>query len=407
MPAHKWTFKSRFRANAYGWKGTALATKRLKEAVAEIKKVAKSDPFAAADGAVALMERIWPALQGIDSSSGALGSAVYRTLEALIPLVIEAPADQKTRRKWLDRLYEAICEDGVDYLAPVADQWGAICNDDALANEWADRLLPLLRASWTNKQPGDWVKGGSLCLSCLVVAQRYEELQQLMTLRSYRFWPDDKFWARALIQQGKIDEAIEFAESCRKDHPGYDDGSIVEFCEQTLLAAGREQEAYERYGLQASRATSNLATFRQVAKKYPGRDPRAILLDLIEAQDPKGKWFAAAKDAGCLDVALECARDHWADPTTLIRAARDFAGKDANFAAEIALCAVKNLLAGGGYEPTTLDMMNAYRHLRDAAARCERSEWAEAEVDRLIERGTSSDRQGFVRVLISERRRQG
>ena len=31
MPAHKWTFKSRFRANAYGWKGTALASKRLKE----------------------------------------------------------------------------------------------------------------------------------------------------------------------------------------------------------------------------------------------------------------------------------------------------------------------------------------------------------------------------------------
>ena len=76
MPAHKWTFKARFRANAYGWKGTALATKRLKEAVSEIKKVAKSDPIAAADGAVSLMERICPALQGIDGSSGALGNAV-------------------------------------------------------------------------------------------------------------------------------------------------------------------------------------------------------------------------------------------------------------------------------------------------------------------------------------------
>ena len=51
MPAHKWTFKSQFRANAYGWKGTALASKRLKEAVSEIKKVAKANPALAADGA--------------------------------------------------------------------------------------------------------------------------------------------------------------------------------------------------------------------------------------------------------------------------------------------------------------------------------------------------------------------
>jgi len=40
--SHKWTFKSRFRANAYGWKGSSLASKRLKEAVSEIKKVAES-----------------------------------------------------------------------------------------------------------------------------------------------------------------------------------------------------------------------------------------------------------------------------------------------------------------------------------------------------------------------------
>ena len=122
MPAHKWTFKSRFRANAYGWKGTALASKRLKEAVSEIKKVAKSDPVTAADGAVGLMERIWPALQGIDGSSGALGSAVNRTLDGLIPFVIDAPADAKIRSKWLERLYEAVQEDGVDYLSPVEDQ---------------------------------------------------------------------------------------------------------------------------------------------------------------------------------------------------------------------------------------------------------------------------------------------
>jgi len=406
MPTHKWTFKSRFRANAYGWKGTALATKRLKEAVSEIKKVAKTDLVTAADGAVGLMERIWPSLQGIDGSSGSLGNAVYRTLVTLIPLVIEAPATGKVRRKWLNRLYEAVQEDGVDYLSPVEEQWGAMCGDEHLANEWADRILPLLRESWTNESLDSWVKGGALCLSSLVAARRYAELQQLMSLRSYRFWPFDVFWARALLQQGKLDEAIEFAESGRKDRPGYDDGSIVEFCEQTLLAAGRSAEAYERYAHQAARSTTNLATFRHIASKYPDREDRLILLDLIEAHGPKGKWFAAAKTASCLDVALECAADSNADPATLIRAARDFTAENANFAAEVALCAIKNLLAGGGYEPTVLDIVNAHRHLVEAAARCGRSEWATVEVNTLIERGTSSGGQEFLQVLIAEHQRQ-
>ena len=37
------------------------------------------------------------------------------------------------------------------------------------------------------------------------------------------------------------------------------------------------------------------------------RDRRQMLLDLIETRGDKGKWFAAAKDAGFLDVAIECA----------------------------------------------------------------------------------------------------
>jgi hypothetical protein len=406
MPVHKWTFKSRFRANAYGWQGTALASKRLREAVSEIKKVAKSDPATAADGAVGLMERIWPALQGIDGSSGALGSAVYRTLDALIPFVIKAPADTRIRSKWLERLYEAVQDDGVGYLSPVEDQWGSICNGDDLANEWADRLMPLVRQSWSSEQFGGWVKGASLCLSSLVVAERYDELDSLLSLCSFRFWPFDKFWARALVQQSQIDEAIEFAESCRKDHRSYDDGTIVEFCEQTLLAAGRVDHAYDHYAMQAAWATTNRATFRQVAKKYPDRVPREILLDLIEAHGPRGKWFAAAKDAGCLDVALECAADRFSDPSTLIRAARDFTEKDADFAADVALWAIKNLLAGGGYETTGLDMIRAYQHLINAAAKCDRLGWAQAETDRLIVKETSSNRQDLLQSLVAERARQ-
>src|SRR5947207_11837029 len=82
---HRWAFKTRFRASAYGWHGSALASKRLEEAVREINSVAKSDRVSAADGCVSLMERLWPALEHIDTSSGALGGAVHRTLTKLWP----------------------------------------------------------------------------------------------------------------------------------------------------------------------------------------------------------------------------------------------------------------------------------------------------------------------------------
>ena len=47
---HKWTFLARFRAGVYGWKSSRLACQRLREAVSEIKKVAKKEPDLAAEG---------------------------------------------------------------------------------------------------------------------------------------------------------------------------------------------------------------------------------------------------------------------------------------------------------------------------------------------------------------------
>jgi hypothetical protein len=136
---HRWAFKARFRARAYGWHGSALAGKRLKEAVREIVSVAKSDRVLAAEGCVSLMERLWPALEAIDTSSGALGGAVHRTLHELIPILISAPADLKTHSAWLERLFQAVMDDGVQYLAPVEDHWGEIA------------VYP---SSWLNTQNG-------------------------------------------------------------------------------------------------------------------------------------------------------------------------------------------------------------------------------------------------------------
>ena len=109
------------------------------------------------------------------------------------------------------------------------------------------------------------------------------------------------------------------------------------------------------YGLHAVSGTTNLAIYRSLVRTYPDRDHRQMLLDLIETRGDKGKWFAAAKDAGFLDIALDCAAMHNADPSTLVRAARDFCDKEPRFAATVALFAVMHLLTGGGYDPPVSD----------------------------------------------------
>ena len=69
---HKWTFVARFRARAYGWRGSKLAIKRVNEAVSEIKKVKRKEPVLAAKGAILFLKKLVPAVEGIDTSSGAL-----------------------------------------------------------------------------------------------------------------------------------------------------------------------------------------------------------------------------------------------------------------------------------------------------------------------------------------------
>ena len=49
--AYQWEFKARFRRGAFGWKSNP-AIQRIRQAVSEMKKVARRDPALAADGAV-------------------------------------------------------------------------------------------------------------------------------------------------------------------------------------------------------------------------------------------------------------------------------------------------------------------------------------------------------------------
>ena len=376
-PVHKWAFKPGMRAGAYSWRSSAKAIERLKSASAEIRAVNRSDPVTAAEGVIALAARIWPAFEHIDTSSGALGTAVRRTLDELVPILIDAPADEKTRAKWLEQLREAIQDDGVDYLAPISDRFGEIAVFPALMNLHADRDLDLIEGAWSDWERYAHVSTSTLTLSCLLEAGRYDELLALLAVKKSRLWFDDKFGAEALLRQGREDEALAYAEGLLAgDRQIWGRHDICRFCEAILIRQGKADEAYRRFGLPTAAGNTWLAMWRDLVKRYPDRDARSLLEDLIALHGRKGKWFAAAKTAKYFDIALDCAADSEAAPSTLIRAARDFAIKEPAFAAEVALRAIEHLLAGRGYEPSPFDIDEAVDHLMAASRRIDRRDWA-------------------------------
>ncbi|MGB5670902.1 MAG: hypothetical protein WBM71_10150, partial [Sedimenticolaceae bacterium] len=368
---HKWTFLSRFRAGAYSWKASRLACQRLREAVSEIKKIAKKDPLIGAEGAVRLMEKIWPALEHVDSSSGALGSAVNKTLDDLIPIVVNAPADEKTRNNWLDRLWQAMEDDGVDYLSPVGDHWGELCGSPEVAGRWADELVSTLRSCWSDPNPGGYFQGATACLSCLLTTGRYGELLDLLELSRYPSWHYRRYGIEALLALGRKAEAVQYAETTRGlNQP---DSVIDRACEEILISSGLHEEAYRRYGLSAAVGNSYIARFRSVAKRYPMKDKLQILTDLM-ATTPgeEGKWFATAKELELYDLALEQANQSPCDPKTLTRAGRDSLDTEPAFALGSAIAALRWLSEGWGYEVTSVDVVEAYDRAMDAAARLNR-----------------------------------
>ena len=85
-----------------------------------------------------------------------------------------------------------------------------------------------------------------------------------------------------------------------------------------------------------------------------------------------------------IDIALECAARHNADSSTLVRAARDFCGKEPKFAANVALFAVTHLLTGGGYDPPVSDVNEAVKHLFAAARQIGAVGWAHQNLGRLV-----------------------
>jgi hypothetical protein len=400
---HKWTFPVRFRAGAYSWKSSKLACQRLREAVSEIKKVAKKEPDLAAEGAVRLIEKLWPSLEHVDSSSGALGSAVNKALDQLLPVIINAPTDPNTRQKWLERLWQAMEDDGVDYLGPVGDRWGEVCGSVDTANQWAEELMPTLRSCWADPNPGNYFHGATVCLSCLLVAGRFEEMLDLLALDRKPFWHYRRYGVEALLAMGKKSDALKYAEASRGlNQP---DSAIDQVCEEILISSGLHDEAYRCYGLRAAQGNSYLARFRAVAKRYPMMAPEDILADLIKTTPgEEGKWFATAKELELYELALDLANRSPCDPKTLTRAARDNLDPAPEFALGSALAALRWLSEGWGYEVTSVDVIDAYDRAMDAATRLNRADDVTEQIRQLVEANDNGARQ-FVRQALQGRMR--
>jgi hypothetical protein len=363
---HKWDFRPRFKARTFGWRSD-LPIKRIKEAISEIKRVTRKDKTLGAEGAVIFLEKLSPAIEHVDSSSGAIGTAVYRAVETLVPIIAEAPATDTLRDRWLDRLWAAVERDDIPYIEMLPDYWGELCAKPELASKWADRFIDGVRLMWRPDMPrGGYFNGTAACLSGLFAAGRYEELLQLLELAPYKSWHNRQWGVMVLTARGDRAAAIRYAEETRGLNEN--DGAISGACENVLLSSGMWREAYDRYAIEANRRGTYLATFRAIEKKYPEIDSSIIIRDLADSTPGiEGKWFAAAKSAGLYKQAIELANQSPCDPKTLTRAARDMATKHPEFARSAGLAALKWLSQGYGYEISVRDVEEAFDYTMTAA----------------------------------------
>jgi hypothetical protein len=365
MSSSQWQFPAHFRRNAFGWRDQ-VPRQRIKEAITEIRKVARKEPIVAAEGAILFLEKISPALAGVDSSSGALGGAVNHAIEILTPIISKAMVSEEERQVWLERLWEALQVDNIPYIEYLGDFWGELCVTPTLASPWADYFIDTLIQMWSDKTAHGYFKGTTACFSALLAAHRYQELLALLDKAPFKWWYDRRWGVKALVALGRPEDALHYAEDSKGlNSPRVD---IARTCEEILLSMGLAEEAYQRYAVEANETTTNLATFRAIAKKYSQKPAIDILHDLIASQPgSEGKWFAAAKEAGFYELAIELVGRTPTDPKTLARAAKEYADKNPTFAIASGMASLRWISEGYGYEISGGDVLGAYSSILQAA----------------------------------------
>jgi len=213
---HSWQFRPRFHRRAFGWRSQP-AVKRVREAVAEIRKVARRDPVLGAEGAVLFLEKVSPALEQVDSSSGTIGTAVNKAIEVLAPIISSAPLDRAQREGLLERLFQAFQDEEIPYIDTLGDYWGDLCGGPELASEWADRLVGIVKLSWSpDPNLRGYFKGTVACLSAFLAAGRHQELLNLLETAPANSWDFRAYGVRALTALGRKADALGRREEVRE-----------------------------------------------------------------------------------------------------------------------------------------------------------------------------------------------
>lgn len=394
---HVWEFAPRFRRGAFGWRSQPAIT-RIKEAVAEIKRVARKEPVVAAEGALLFLEKVSPALQNVDSSSGAIGGAVNRAIAELVSVIAKANVENKLREKWLARLFEAHAADQVPYIESLGEYWGELCVSPDVAVIWVNRLIGIVEHIWSGSEKRQgFFHGTYMCLSAMLRAGQYDQLLALLEKSPFVWWPERQWGVKALMAQGKTAEALRYAENSHglNNNPE----SIAQACEEILLSSNLADEAYRRYAIAANQGTTYLSTFRSICKKYPQK-PRAEILNDLVASTPgqEGKWFAAAKDAKMYDMAIELARQSPVDHRTLNRAASEYIETRPIFAIEVGLLSLYWIIAGRGYEVTAGEVRDVFDSMMRASSLSDCSQQTLLRVRNLLE---AYPKDTFVRGVLT------
>ena len=245
MSKHKWEFSARFRRHAFGWRSN-VPMQRIKEALSEIRKEARKNPVIAAEGAILLLEKLSPSLSHVDSSSGAIGSAVYNAIEVLVPIIAKPVVAIEVRQQWLERLWDALQDDDIPYIEHLEYFWGKLCATSEMASDWADKFIPVIKQMWEyNSGCFEFFKGTIPCFSALFAAKRYDELLTLLHKAPYKSWHFREWGIKALVALNKPNDALKYAE----DSHGLNVSTIAisRACEEILLSMGMVEDAYQRF----------------------------------------------------------------------------------------------------------------------------------------------------------------
>jgi len=279
--------------------------------------------------------------------------------------------------------------DQMPYIELLPGYWGELCVSSEQASAWADRFLPTVRSIWSDKDSFAYFNGCDACLSCLLYAGRYQELLDLIEMAPH-MWHYHQWGVKALVGMGKRAEALRYAEASQDINT--DAAAIAAACESILIESGLADEAYQRYAMKANKRNTYLATFRAIMKKYPHKEQRDVLADLVESTPgEEGKWFATAKSIGLYDEAIDLANRSPCSPQTLVRAARDMRESNPAFTMRAGITALRWMLAGCGYDLTGTDVLGALHFMMEAAARTDQQDDALSALSELMGRRGADD----------------